>query len=302
MSICKTFPKSLRFYREANGMSQEQLAAASALDRTYISQLERGLKSPTLHSLDKIAACLNVPAEALIQTSRDSATLRVATDYITREQSHVAISRHDESLRILTANLLSAVDIAHGLIDDMYSSDLDIASILGMRNLSAFVGELLAVGVVRACNGLFRSNPHQDGYPDLLVMDEIGKQNWKDLSNRVDEKAPFSPFPSGGIEVKATCGSVPTPAVCRRRGFTKPSIGDSRIGCMSGYDWKAHHRETNNLLGILWDFIDRRPRIAAMFYSDVLNENDWGKIVQPRTGGGRTTSVSIMGRPYIKNV
>jgi hypothetical protein len=33
-----------------------------------------------------------------------------------------------------------------------------------------------------------------------------------------------------------------------------------------------------------------------------LEEADWGKIVQPKEGGGRTTSVSIMTRDGIKKM
>ena len=112
---------------------------------------------------------------------------------------------------------------------------------------------------------------------------------------------PFSPFKNGGIEIKATCGSVPTPERCRRLGLEeKPDIGDQRIGVMIGYDWKAHHRETNNLVAIIWDFIDTVPRIIAVFFSSNLTEEHWGAIVQPRAGGGRTTSVSITTRNGVK--
>lgn len=69
-----------------------------------------------------------------------------------------------------------------------------------------------------------------------------------------------------------------------------------------GYDWKAHHRETNNLAGILWDFVDRVPRIVAVFFCPSLVVDDWGKIIQPREGGGRTTSVSIMNREGVKKM
>lgn len=79
----------------------------------------------------------------------------------------------------------------------------------------------------------------------------------------------------------------------------KPGIGDTRIEFMTGYDWKAHHRETNNLIGILWDFINERPRIAEVFYSSELEEIDWSPIVVSKSKGGRTTSVSIMKRPGI---
>ncbi len=76
-----------------------------------------------------------------------------------------------------------------------------------------------------------------------------------------------------------------------RRGLKKPVIGDTRIKSVTGYDWKAHHRETNNLMGIFWDFIKGVPMITALFYSPDLNQNDWGNIIQPRENGGRTTSV-----------
>src|SRR5690606_360341 len=60
------------------------------------------------------------------------------------------------------------------------------------------------------------------------------------------------------------------------------------------FDWKSHHRDTNNLIGITWDFINSLPTITAVFYSNNLTQDDWSKIVQPREGGGRTTSVSLI--------
>ncbi|PWF20871.1 bsaAI [Corticimicrobacter populi] len=116
------------------------------------------------------------------------------------------------------------------------------------------------------------------------------------------EKSPFSPFPNGGLEIKATCGSVPTPMECAKKGIEKPDMGETRIHLLRGYDWKAHHRETNNLVGILWDFINGTPKIVAVFFGTDLDEQDWGKIVHPREGGGRTTSVSIMPRHGVKKM
>ncbi len=197
---------------------------------------------------------------------------------------------------------MDAVDATHELVDDMHGAELDISTVLGLRNLSAFVGELFAAALARVCSDQLLPNPHQDGYPDLLLMDARGRKDWLRLADQLDEKAPFSPFASGGIEVKATCGAVPSPAVCRGRGIRRPDIGDSRIGCLTGYDWKAHHRETNNLIGLLWDFVDGRPRIAAMFYASDLVEVDWGEIVQPKRGGGRTTSVSIMAKSGLRKM
>ena len=287
-------------------MSQEDLANAARLDRTYISQLERARKSPTLTTLEKLAGCLGVAPQRLLRRPvRESP--RIRSHYTVRDQPHVAIVRRTGPVgrstgTVATHLLMDAVDATHELLDDMYSADLDISETLGLRNLSAFVGELFAAALAKASGKRLLLNPHQDGYPDLLLMDTEGQANWSRLVDRLNEKAPFSPFASGGMEVKATCGSVPSPAICRRRGIARPDIGDSRIKCLTGYDWKAHHRETNNLVGLLWDFVAERPRIAALFYASDLVEGDWGEIVQPKRGGGRTTSVSIMAKSGIRKM
>ena len=196
----------------------------------------------------------------------------------------------------------TSLDYSHSIIDKFSEFDVDVFGILGMRNLSAFIGEIFAASIIKQSNGLFLKNPHQDGYPDLLLMDKSGLKLWAELKNRTREKQPFSPFQNGGIEIKSTCGSVPTPAVCARRGVEKPDIGDQRIQLLQGYDWKAHHRDTNNLMGILWDFIDGVPRIVAVFFANNLTIEDWSVIVQPRDGGGRTTSVSIMTRAGVRKM
>lgn len=200
-----------------------------------------------------------------------------------------------------TANLeIELFEKALNIFDETLAKLDEVSDILfstlGMRNLSAFIGELFAFALAKSSNGFLVKNPHQDGYPDLLVMTEEGKALLKSLDLMMQDKEPFSDFESGGIEVKATCGSVPTPAQLRKKNLKKPEIGDQRIGVMKGYDWKAHHRLTNNLVGIVWDFINGTPTIVAIFFASNLTEDDWGVIVQPFEGGGRTTSVSIMPR------
>ena len=51
----------------ARGLSQEELAEASGLHRTFVSQLERGLKSPSLVSMFSIAEALAIDADALVK-------------------------------------------------------------------------------------------------------------------------------------------------------------------------------------------------------------------------------------------
>lgn len=212
------------------------------------------------------------------------------------------ISYQNNPVAVNKEIILNAIHYSHSVIDKFTEFEVDVFGILGMRNLSSFIGEIFAASTIKYSNDLFKKNPHQDGYPDLLLMDAAGVQLWSELEHRKREKQPFSPFLNGGIEVKATCGSVPTPQECNRRNITKPDIGDQRIDVLKGYDWKAHHRDTNNLLGILWDFIDGIPRIVSVFFSNNLTTQDWGNIVQPTEGGGRTTSVSIMTRAGVKKM
>ena len=49
-------------------LSQERLAYAAKLDRTYISGVERGVKNPTIQTLRKIAHALEwQPSELLVR-------------------------------------------------------------------------------------------------------------------------------------------------------------------------------------------------------------------------------------------
>lgn len=70
------FGKVLRDCRDGKGLSQEQLAAAAELDRSFISLLERGIQSPNLVVLFKIAEILKVPASELI--ARTESAMRPA--------------------------------------------------------------------------------------------------------------------------------------------------------------------------------------------------------------------------------
>jgi transcriptional regulator with XRE-family HTH domain len=48
-------------------LSQEELADRAGVHHTYISQLERGLKSPTLAVLMKLATALDVQASEILK-------------------------------------------------------------------------------------------------------------------------------------------------------------------------------------------------------------------------------------------
>ncbi|MGG4143875.1 helix-turn-helix transcriptional regulator [Paenibacillus algorifonticola] len=60
MTNIERIGENVRFYRQKKGLSQEQLALQSEINTSYIGQIERGEKNPTIKTLEKIAAALNI--------------------------------------------------------------------------------------------------------------------------------------------------------------------------------------------------------------------------------------------------
>jgi transcriptional regulator with XRE-family HTH domain len=54
-------------HRKKAGLSQEELAFRAGLHRTFISQLERGLKSPSLRTLVAVSEVLGISPDQLIR-------------------------------------------------------------------------------------------------------------------------------------------------------------------------------------------------------------------------------------------
>ena len=194
---------------------------------------------------------------------------------------------------------VKAANLAMELVHDLsLLYGIELFQTLGLRNLSSFVGEVLARQVGVRVPDRFRKNPNQDGYPDLCALTPEGRRYIEKHSDRngvLPNKEFWSPYPFGGIEVKATCGNTPAAKTVR-----KPLIGETRCPILVSAEWKAHHQETKILLGAFWDFVDGLPTILAVFFRNDLDtrtgsdNRDWGAIIHPKEGGGRTTSVSIM--------
>lgn len=58
MTVRNGFAEALRTVRKAKGLTQEDFSDISS--RTYLSTLERGLKSPTLEKLAQLAGVLGI--------------------------------------------------------------------------------------------------------------------------------------------------------------------------------------------------------------------------------------------------
>ncbi|MYM28338.1 helix-turn-helix domain-containing protein [Duganella sp. CY15W] len=71
--IRKQLALNIRAMRGRKGLSQEDLAFAAGLDRTYISQVERCVGNPSLKVLCSIAMVLEVDIQELFDAVADSA-------------------------------------------------------------------------------------------------------------------------------------------------------------------------------------------------------------------------------------
>jgi CheY-like chemotaxis protein len=56
--------------RSALGISQEELAYRAGLHRTYISDLERGARNPSIESIEKLARALQISVSMLFEQAR----------------------------------------------------------------------------------------------------------------------------------------------------------------------------------------------------------------------------------------
>src|SRR5207237_18538 len=72
----QAFGRAVQALRRERGLSQERLAFESGLHRTYISLLERGLRSPKLGTIYRLAAVLAVAPSELVQRAEAVASAR----------------------------------------------------------------------------------------------------------------------------------------------------------------------------------------------------------------------------------
>jgi transcriptional regulator with XRE-family HTH domain len=59
--------RSVRTLRAQRGLSQEALAFEAGINRTYVSDIERGTRNVSLDNISRLAKALGVPAWSLIK-------------------------------------------------------------------------------------------------------------------------------------------------------------------------------------------------------------------------------------------
>jgi transcriptional regulator with XRE-family HTH domain len=67
MNARQILGKNMREYRVSAGLSQGDIAKRMDVEQTYVSGLERGVRNPTLTTIERAAAALNVSIIELLR-------------------------------------------------------------------------------------------------------------------------------------------------------------------------------------------------------------------------------------------
>jgi transcriptional regulator with XRE-family HTH domain len=63
--VLRAFGNSVKKRRESKGLTQESLAEKADLDRTYLSDIERGLRNPGIKNVARLAKALGLSTSEL---------------------------------------------------------------------------------------------------------------------------------------------------------------------------------------------------------------------------------------------
>ena len=69
MDVVQLLGANVRRHRQLAGMSQEELSLESGLKRSYVSDLERGTRNPSVRALGRLAVALKIEPSVLLERS-----------------------------------------------------------------------------------------------------------------------------------------------------------------------------------------------------------------------------------------
>lgn len=67
MDVVQLLGANIRRYRKLKGMTQEELAHEVGMERSYISDLERGTRNPSVRALGRLAEALSISPKQLLE-------------------------------------------------------------------------------------------------------------------------------------------------------------------------------------------------------------------------------------------
>jgi len=167
-------------YRQAQGLTYEQLADKAGIHRTTIGLLERNERSPTLQVALQLASALGVElseilsrAEAVAGGKTPKGLQTVKQRIVNRQHFH-----NEKTLTELTGLnhecIRNAIQGCYQTLDTIdfqlaAHNTLPFAKLVELASISSMIGNLLGGQIATCSKGLYaRNHPHT--YPDLLPI------------------------------------------------------------------------------------------------------------------------------------
>mgnify|MGYP001152138636 CR=1 FL=1 len=177
---------------------------------------------------------------------------------------------------VTSADVEAAIKQTNTILDDLPAS---LFRSIDFKTTSAVIGAVFCDTVASLTKGIV--NPIEKGHPDIIPAYGAGASEEQ-----------LRKFPEG-LEIKCTVGNIQTGANLR--------AGQNRINKLTGITWQAHHREVQELMGLVWDFVDggrsfSYPTITGVFYSNQLEVNDWGAISGTTGRNTKVTGMAVSGK------
>lgn len=260
--------EKIRELRREKGLSQEEFAFQCNLDRTYISDVERGKRNISIINLRNIADALEVPLSKLFEDFSSTKLQNTAQNLL--------YYRIRADFSTFCGFTVTSNDIAHAAImtsNQLQALPFTLFQSINLKALSGMVGALFGSHLSKKVGAIL--NPIEKGHPDIIPR-----------SGENASEAQLRNYPDG-LEVKSTVGNVVK--------GSNLQIGEERLSVLTGLTWQAHHQEVRRLLGLVIDFGEqirdgkRFPIITAAFYADNLETENWGRISGTT---GRNTKVT----------
>ena len=178
--------------------------------------------------------------------------------------------------KVTGKTILEAVQCTNTVMQSLPST---LFKAIDYKTTSAMLGAIFCQNIANITDSIV--NPIEKGHPDIIP--KYGKNCTE------EELRSFSE----GLEIKCTIGGITKGANLR--------AGESRIDCLTGITWQAHHREVKQLLGVVWDFLFEvdefcYPTITGSFYTDNLIQDDWGAISGTTGKNTKVTGLKASGK------
>lgn len=103
--------EKIKYFRTKQGLSQEKLALKAGINPAFLGHLERGLKSPTMTTLDKIIEALNVSYSQFFDDSINLEDTENRQFYLNMINS-CAKRLPDDKLKIVADIVLKLVELS----------------------------------------------------------------------------------------------------------------------------------------------------------------------------------------------